>query len=34
VLFIDRSAALTGDLHRMGEVAAADARHQPRASRG
>jgi hypothetical protein len=33
VLFIDRSAALTGDLHRMGGVA-ADARHQPRASRG
>ena len=30
---IDRSAALTGDLRRMAAVAAADARHQPRASR-
>jgi hypothetical protein len=34
VLFIDRSAALTGDLHRMAAVAGADARHHPRVSRG
>jgi hypothetical protein len=33
VLFIDRGAALNGDLRRMAAVA-ADARHQPRASRG
>jgi hypothetical protein len=34
VLFIDRSAALDGDLRRMAAVAAADTRHQRRASRG
>jgi hypothetical protein len=33
VLFIDRSAALNGDLRRMAAVA-ADARHQRKASRG